>query len=723
MEPTRVIKYNDVQSTVALWIKVWSFAPLWLLPFIPLIGFFLGLFGWQVGQIGFCALLIWCLSYFIEDLLKRKLTLRDEVLYFGYKQFPLNQIEAVGLKYGKKKVLPSHLLLRFKEGKQLKLKLNRLQVEDLDFLVRHVETTYKSCKIDPVVTSLSALRTVAKKNLSATSDRLEIPYASHRPIKEMMGTFVATASGWTRVGPAVCMPFFAVTGTAMMGGMYTTLMNPKLTTGRHLEVLTSLQALASSASSELGKNVYAVGTTMYNMAVNPIYGVISLIGIIGILYYFFAVLIKPNNLIVTAKGIDKNLSLGPLTLCLESTDWSGITHATLIAPSKQSTDNSKIMRLERGTGKAFDLKLNALDAEDRQLLNQRLKQYAPDATHDANFDEAMLTRQKSSYTELWLQSLTSPPKRASVKPLTPGEKLREGQFEVLGRLGLGGQGTAYLCADSGKKVVLKETILPTFVDQAARQHALSRFEKEARLLNEMDHPQIVKLTDYFIEDHRSYLVLEHIDGGNLKELVLHKGKLSEEDVRAYALQMCDILEYLHSLNVVHRDFTPDNLMLSQNGVLKLIDFNVAKNEEAGITATVVGKHAYIPPEQFRGKPTHQSDLYAMGATLGFLLTAIEPTPITQSNPQKENEAVTDDLNSIIKDLTHLSETKRPLTIQIVRQRLLGEVVSETQCAEKIEPSVPHSSEEPVALSQGSVGVKLSIVREPEAVALENSIDG
>ncbi len=243
-----------------------------------------------------------------------------------------------------------------------------------------------------------------------------------------------------------------------------------------------------------------------------------------------------------------------------------------------------------------------------------------------NFDEAMLTRQKSSYTELWLQSLTAPPKRASVKPLMPGELLRNNQFEVIGRLGLGGQGTAYLCSELGNKVVLKETILPTFVDQAARQHALARFEQEARLLNEMDHPQIVKLTDYFIEDHRSYLVLEHIDGSNLKETVAQKGRMTEEEVRAFALQMCDMLEYLHSLNVVHRDFTPDNLMLTQNGLLKLIDFNVAKNEEVGITATVVGKHAYIPPEQFRGKPTHRSDLYAMGATLSFLLTPTNQHP-------------------------------------------------------------------------------------------------
>lgn len=704
MEATRVIKYNDLQSTLALWIKVWTLAPLWFLPLIPLFGLFFGLFGWQAGQVGFIAVLLWSLSYFIEDLLKRKIKLSNEVIHFGYKKFELKDIEAIGLKYNKKKVLPSHVVLRFKEGKQLKLKLNRLWVEDLDFLVRHVEKTYRTCKIDPVVMSLSALRTVAKKNLSATSDRLELPYASHQPLKEMIATFMSTAAAWTRVGPALCMPyFFVTTGLMALNGLFMWLINAKLTLGKRLEISTTMQSMMHSIMGHVGSGVALAGLTAYEALKNPVYGTTAAFGILCFLYYIFTVVLKPNNLVVTPAGIDKNLSLGPVTITLERTDWKSIVHASLKKQEeKGSADKEKIMSLEKSSGKPFELSLSALAPEDRQLLNSRLKQYAPQATHDTNFDEEMLTRQKSSYTELWLQSLASPPRRASIKPLTSGERLKESQYEVLGRLGLGGQGTAYLCTEIsvGKKVVLKETILPTFVDQVARQNALSRFEQEARLLNRMDHPQIVKLTDYFIEDHRSYLVLEHIEGGNLKEHVARKGRLSEAEVREFALQMCDILEYLHSLNVVHRDFTPDNLMLTQDGLLKLIDFNVAKNEEVGITATVVGKHAYIPPEQFRGKPTHKSDLYAMGATLSFLLTALEPTPITQSSPQNTNEEISDDLNSIIKDLTSLSEEKRPETIHIVKKRLLGE-----------------------ATEQINDSVTITLPKEAELMAAEKSNDG
>ncbi len=735
MATTRVIKYNDLQSTLALWLKVFTLAPFWFYPVVPLIGFVLAFFGWYLGQIGYTVILLWSAAYFIEDLLKRKLTLRDETLFFGYKSFALADIEAAGLKYGKNKVLPSHLVLRFTRGRQLRLKLNRLSIADMDFLIRHIETNYKSCKIDPVVQSLSVLRTVAKKNLTATSDRLEIPYASHRPVKEMISTFVSTAAGWTRFGPALCIPIFGAWGMHMLGYFYKAFMNPQLYSSRQLEIQQFLQNISSAIGSQLSQSATSISTEFVKILANPIYGMISFVGIVSILYYFFLVLLKPNNLVVTPQGIDKNLTVGPVTLTLERMSWSDVVHASLKVAGQKSGDSTKLISLERANEKPFELRLNSLEAEDRQLLNQRIKKYAPDATHDENFDEAMLTRQKSSYTELWLQSLATPPKRASIKPLSAGEILRAGQFEVIGRLGLGGQGTAYLCFENGKKVVLKETILPTFVDSTARQHALSRFEQEARLLNEMDHRQIVKLTDYFIEDHRSYLVLEHIDGNNLKEVIGMKGPMSEESVRELALQMCDMLEYLHDLNVVHRDFTPDNLMLTQNGLLKLIDFNVAKNEEVGITATVVGKHAYIPPEQFRGKPIHQSDLYAMGATLSYLLTGIEPTPITPSEPQNQNAAVTDDLNSLIKQLTQLSSDKRPSSIKEVRKRLLAESPDIETKEEGFQQDLLKEKEES---NRGSkldmedlneesehalMGEKLSLKKEAEPIAMESSRDG
>src|SRR5262249_46009135 len=142
---------------------------------------------------------------------------------------------------------------------------------------------------------------------------------------------------------------------------------------------------------------------------------------------------------------------------------------------------------------------------------------------------------------------------------------------------------------------------------------LDHIQRQAELLKRIEHPQIVKLVDLFVEDQRAYLVLEHIPGESLRELVDREGPLPEEAVISLGIQMCDLLAHLHcqSPPVIHRDFTPENLIHTKEEQIKLIDFNVAQQMESKATRTVVGKHSYIPPEQFRGKASTQSDIYAM----------------------------------------------------------------------------------------------------------------
>ena len=234
-----------------------------------------------------------------------------------------------------------------------------------------------------------------------------------------------------------------------------------------------------------------------------------------------------------------------------------------------------------------------------------------------------------SYTQLWLQSLSSAPERDNLEPLKSQDQIDGGRFEVIKRLGIGGQGTTYLCYDLtnlGKAdtpvvaptVALKETIIPLFVEGVVRQQAIEKFLSEATMLRQIDSDQVVKLLDYFVDDHRAYLVLEHIEGETLRELINRRGALLAEECIGLVRQMCDILELLHKQGIIHRDFTPDNLILSTNGTLKLIDFNVAQQTSDGSTDTIVGKHAYVAPEQFRGKTCKQSDIYSMGATAFFL---------------------------------------------------------------------------------------------------------
>jgi serine/threonine protein kinase len=320
------------------------------------------------------------------------------------------------------------------------------------------------------------------------------------------------------------------------------------------------------------------------------------------------------------------------------------------------------------------LKLGAIaKEEDRDKLLRALETWAPDVHRDAQLLEILTPAQDHSYTELWLQALSAPPKRERLTPLSPGSRLQESRYEVYDQLGVGGQGTAYLAMDhqSMHEVVLKEFILPVYVDTNVRRQALERMQNEAAMLRKLDNNRIVRLWDFFVEDHRGYLVLEKIDGVSLQQIVESRGEQSESEVQSLALQMCDMLSYLHGLNppVIHRDFTPDNLILNKEGMLKLVDFNVAQQTEATATGTVVGKHAYISPEQFRGRPTPQSDVYSMGATLFYLLTGQAPEPIRASHPKSQRPDVSAEMDAIVARATAFDTKKRYQNVQELKNDL------------------------------------------------------
>ena len=185
------------------------------------------------------------------------------------------------------------------------------------------------------------------------------------------------------------------------------------------------------------------------------------------------------------------------------------------------------------------------------------------------------------------------------------------------------------------------------------EQTLDKLRKETELLQRLDHPSIVKCLGYFVEDYRGYVILEYVDGESLKEIVAAEGPFTEGQVIAIGINCCDILDYLHSCDppVIHRDITPDNILRQLSGEIKLVDFNVAHQLESSATATVVGKHCYLPPEQFRGKPVPASDLYALGGTMHFLLTGCEPEPITACHPRTKRSALSSAVDEVIARAT------------------------------------------------------------------------
>ena len=382
---------------------------------------------------------------------------------------------------------------------------------------------------------------------------------------------------------------------------------------------------------------------------------------------------KPTHLLLNDRGIAWEWRRSLMNFG-HMVPWSAITHIGVTWPENRTSPQDSLLTFSTASNpQAMQIKLGGIaTSEERERFLKCLEDWAPDVSKDAQVFDVLTPPPDHSYTELWLQALSAPPKRERLTPLINGAVLSDGNYTVVRQLGVGGQGTAYLSTmPDGMKVVLKEFILPVYVDINIRRQALERMQNEVQMLKKLDNDRIVKLKDFFIEDHRGYLVLELIDGDSLRTIVNKNGKLDETTTIGLMHQMCDMLEYLHGLSppVVHRDFTPDNLILGSDGILKLVDFNVAQQKDVTATGTVVGKHAYIPPEQFRGKPNHQSDLYAMGASVYFLLTGEDPQPITSSRPKEHDDNISHGLDHIVARATALDTNYRYPSAQELRAEL------------------------------------------------------
>ncbi len=202
-------------------------------------------------------------------------------------------------------------------------------------------------------------------------------------------------------------------------------------------------------------------------------------------------------------------------------------------------------------------------------------------------------------------------------------------YQILRTLGRGGMGTTYLAWDKTGKtagfpllLVLKEMN----ADMAQIAKARELFEREARILKSLNHPGIPKYYDFFVESDKKYLAMELVHGQNLEQRIYEKGPVTRQLGIEWMIQSCHILHYLHSLDppLVHRDVKPANLILRHlDNRVVLLDFGAVK-EIGTPLETRIGAEGYSAPEQSQGRPCPQSDLYAIGATLIFLLTGEAP---------------------------------------------------------------------------------------------------
>lgn len=290
------------------------------------------------------------------------------------------------------------------------------------------------------------------------------------------------------------------------------------------------------------------------------------------------------------------------------------------------------------------------------------------------FDSHKLTR-----------SLTSRLQNQPESGLKPGALLQN-RYSILRVLGVGGMGSVYQARDMRfpnvvKYVAVKEII--NIADPSMREMVVRIFEREANTLASLDHPAIPKIYDYFNQGDRSFLVMEFIDGKDLEaHLNEANGHLEEEAIVGWAIELCDVLSYLHNHKdkdgkpdpLIFRDLKPSNIMLDQHGSIRLIDFGIARNYQTGQKGTMIGTEGYSPPEQYRGDASPAGDIYALGATLHHLLTKqdprIEPPFSFSERPiRKVNPAVTMEMEAIISTALSYNPAERFASAADMKQAL------------------------------------------------------
>jgi outer membrane protein assembly factor BamB/tRNA A-37 threonylcarbamoyl transferase component Bud32 len=256
------------------------------------------------------------------------------------------------------------------------------------------------------------------------------------------------------------------------------------------------------------------------------------------------------------------------------------------------------------------------------------------------------------------QHLTEKP-GGTTKQLKLGSALND-RYAIQDVIGIGGMGSVYRARDLHFPNVVKLVAVKEMINQAndpvIRNTIIQNFEREANILVTMNHPCIPKIFDFFSINERSYLVEEYVQGKDLEAVLNENPNMFLEDqVVSWAIELCDVLTYIHSHKpepIIFRDMKPSNIMVTSNNHIMLVDFGIAKIFKVGMKGTMIGTEGYSPPEQYRGEATPVADVYSLGATMHHLLTHRDPrleAPFTFAERpiRKYNPSVSVEMEEII----------------------------------------------------------------------------
>jgi len=260
------------------------------------------------------------------------------------------------------------------------------------------------------------------------------------------------------------------------------------------------------------------------------------------------------------------------------------------------------------------------------------------------------------------------------------------EFELGESIGVGTVGTIYRALDRTNDCEVAVKILLQSVSEDAVVKA--RFQREMIILEKLSHPNIVKYYGGGEDGKQLFFAMEFVEGNSLKQVLEQVNWLSWRETAACGTQICSALQYAHNHGIIHRDLKPGNILFSREGVVKLVDFGIARDtHEADITSSglTVGTHAYMSPEQITGKRsiTGKTDLYSLGCVLYEALAGRAPflgdnfaqlfEQHLRSQPVNVRHFSIDcpnELDRLVAQLLEKSEEARPFNARSVQGALI-----------------------------------------------------
>lgn len=409
---------------------------------------------------------------------------------------------------------------------------------------------------------------------------------------------------------------------------------------------------------------------------------------------------EDNRIYLSKDGISFPLFMLPGLGFRRARNWSELKEANIVTSTAMNGKEKAVLFLTFRDSSIVKLNMACLAPTDiEQLLlsaelwgteckrSQELIEYQHRIQNQGKGD----SQDKPGYTQMWEEELSRRFQATSFIPLEPNKTLRAGKLKIIRQLAFGGLSAIYLAQENNTElVVIKEAVVPQGADPSVKAEAEKHLLREAQILSKLNHPRIARVMDHFTEDARHYLKLEYINGQDLRQYVKQNGPVDEDTAADWGLQMLDALATLHAHEppIIHRDLTPENLVRCKEGI-KVIDFGAANQFVGSATGTIVGKQAYMPPEQLRGKASLESDIYAWAGTMHFLLTGKDPLPLSIAHPKAENPSISDGMDLLIAKCSEFEPEDRYRSALEVAEAL-----------ENLRPSLSTSTKQ-AALASGS----------------------